>query len=98
VNQPKPRTGTYFGMPIVNQHFPDGTWLEGEEFCYPGGGMGRRAYVVFPDGVYRVVRCGIPDTFFSIPAAARLRMVVRGFVSRDGEGLAFTQTDPSKAE
>lgn len=30
-------------MPIANVEFSDGTWLEGEEFCYPSGGMKRRA-------------------------------------------------------
>ncbi len=35
----------------------DGTWLEPEEFCYPNGGMTRRAYATFPDGINRVVKC-----------------------------------------
>lgn len=37
-------------MAIVNVEFPDGTWLEGEEFCYPSGGMKRRAYAAAPTG------------------------------------------------
>ena len=34
------------------------TWLEAESFCYPNGGMTRRARVKFPDGKFRIVRCG----------------------------------------
>ena len=29
--------------------------------------MHRRARALFPDGKLRIVRCGLPDTFFSIP-------------------------------
>lgn len=48
-------------------NYEGGTWLESESFCYPNGGMKRRACVRFPDGKLRIVRCGISDTFFSIP-------------------------------
>jgi hypothetical protein len=44
------------------------TWIEPESLCYPGGGMHRRARALCPDGKLRVVVCGLPDTFFSIPA------------------------------
>lgn len=68
------------------------TWLEGEELCYPSGGFKRRARVilrrnehnplVLPYGETRVVKCSIPDTFFSIPARLSWRgQTVRGFVS-----------------
>ena len=43
------------------------TWLEPEELCYPNGGMNRRCRCRWPDGKLRIVRCGIHDTFFSIP-------------------------------
>ena len=52
-------------MPIVNVAFPDGTWLEGEEFCYPSGGMKRRAYARCADGQLRLFKAGIPDTFLN---------------------------------
>ena len=48
-------------------HMGRGTWLEPEELCHPHGGRHRRAKAVFPDGKLRIVRCGLPDTFFSIP-------------------------------
>lgn len=70
---------------------PDGTWLESEDFAYPNGGFTRRAYAVFPDGIKRVVLVSIPDTFFSIPARARVRgNRIKGFVSSSEESLTFT--------
>jgi hypothetical protein len=69
------------------------TWLEAEEFCYPHGGMTRRAYVRFPDGVLRLVWCGIPDTYFSIPArTVRYQLqgrAVKGFITSDESGFTF---------
>lgn len=57
------------------------TWLEPEELCYRGGR--RRAGVLFPDGQIRIVRCGLPNTAFSIPAYHG--SWGRGYVSsRDG--------------
>jgi hypothetical protein len=45
-----------------------GTWLEPEEITYPSGGMIRRARALNVDtGRLNVVRCGIPDTYFTIP-------------------------------
>lgn len=88
----KPRQGNYIGMPIQNIEFSDGTWLEGEEFCYPSGGMLRRAYAKCADGKTYVFRAGIQDTYFSIPAR---RKGMKGFLSIKGEGdsqgLVFTQ-------
>ncbi len=44
------------------------TWLEPEELCYPkGGGMTRRCLARHADGLLKVVKCGIPDTYFTIP-------------------------------
>lgn len=86
---PMPRQGCYYlGMPIANFEFPDGTWLEGEEFCYPSGGMKRRAYARCEDGEKRLFRAGIPDTFFSIPARGN---GMKGFLSSDETGLKFTK-------
>lgn len=47
--------------------YANGTWIEPEERSYPGGGMHRRARVMF-NGKLRMARAGIPDTYFSIPA------------------------------
>ena len=85
---PQPRQGRYLGMAIVNVEFPDGTWLEGEEFCYPSGGMKRRAYAHCADGQLRLFKAGIPDTFFSIPASGQ---GMKGFLSTDDTGLKFTE-------
>lgn len=60
------------------------TWLEAEEFAYPNGGFTRRARVRMPDGRLRVVRCSLPDTFFSIPAKVDKRT---GFLMTDEENV-----------
>lgn len=87
---PTPRNGHFYGMPIRNVDGANGTWLEGEEFAYPNGGMTRRAYVRCEDGQLRVVKCGIPDTYFSIPAYARIHgKRVKGFVTSDENGFTF---------
>lgn len=89
---PSPRAGHYFGMRIINVDFPDGTWLEGEEFAYPEGGFTRRFWAACEDGKMRQGRCSIPDTYFSIPA----RVVVggkriNGYVTSDETGLKFKE-------
>ena len=89
---PKPRQGRYLGMAIQNTTFPDGTWLEGEEFCYPDGNMTRRAYAECADGKNRVFIAGIADTFFSIPARGKIGgKSVRGILTKSTTGLEFTQ-------
>jgi hypothetical protein len=66
-----------------------GTWLEPEEMAYPNGSFTRRAHVRFADGKLRTVLCSIPDTYFTIPARARLSgKTIRGFISE----LAFRIT------
>lgn len=66
--EPKPRTAWFYGMRSEPQYFGLGTWLEPEEITYPNGSMVRRARAVNVDtGRLVVVRCGISDTFFSIP-------------------------------
>lgn len=87
---PKPREGRYYGMRIVNVEGANGTWLEGEEFAYPHGGFTRRCYAVFPDGQKRVVKCSIPDTYFSIPANGRMNgRRVKGYVTSSENGFEF---------
>src|SRR5437870_1834826 len=85
---PRPRQGRYLGMPIVNIEFPDGTWVEGEEFCFPFGAMKRRAYARCADGKKRLFKASIADTYFSIPATGRGE---KGFLSIDDNGLKFTE-------
>jgi hypothetical protein len=56
------------------------TWLEPEELAGPNGGKRRRCKARCPDGKLRTFRCGIPDTFFTIPCKGG------GFIYvRDGE-------------
>lgn len=82
-------------------HVLKDTWLEAESFAYPNGGMTRRAYVrisrnsldpsiELPYGELRVVACGIPDTYSTIPAVARVRgKSVRGYVAVNTESEEF---------
>lgn len=49
------------------------TYIAPEQHAYPNGGQTRKCFVIFPDGKLRRAWCGIPDTYFSIPAHARLR-------------------------
>lgn len=60
------------------------TWLESEELAYAthtgsSHGSARRARVRFPDGALRIVRAGVADTYFTIPAHGR--MPGRGYVA-----------------
>lgn len=58
------------------------TWIEREEACSPSGAQLRKGRAYFPDGVIRAFRAGIPDTWFSIPAHARVRGVyLAGYVT-----------------
>lgn len=66
--EPAPRSCNYYGMKSEPQRMPLGTWLEPEEITYPSGSMIRRARAYNVNtGRRNVVRCGIPDTYFSIP-------------------------------
>jgi len=76
------------------QHSANDTWLEPEELCYPGGGMHRRCRAIFPDGKARVVKAGIADTAFTIPA--NHSAFGSGFIDhKEGEGFRF---HPRKAK
>lgn len=88
---PLPRVSNFYGMRSEAYIHENGTWLEPEEFCYPHGGMTRKAYAMFPDGVRRIVTCGIPDTYFSIPAKP-VKVgggVLRGYIGSDENGIKF---------
>jgi len=66
---PKPRHGSYMGMSGPPLLGAKDTWLESETLCYPKGGKTRRAYAINVEtGKHQLVWCGIPDTYFSIPA------------------------------
>jgi hypothetical protein len=55
-------------MATEPQYFANDTWLEPEEITYPSGAMIRRAKAInVTTGKLQTVRCGIPDTYFSIP-------------------------------
>lgn len=72
-----------------------GTWLQAEELAYDVSltNSPRRARVRCPDGRLRVVTCGIPDTYFSIPARAKVNgTTVGGFVHMDTEKGEFRFT------
>ena len=83
-----PRTCTWMGLNEKPCMMKQDTWIEPESFCYPGGGMHRRARALCPDGKLRIVVCGVPDTFFSIPAKG-------GWISFD-EGVVHFH--PKKVE
>lgn len=71
-----------------------GTWIEAEEACYPSGRQMRRGRALFADGKVRAFRAGIPDTYFTIPAHARIGgKYVAGFVTpmnNNGEDAEHT--------
>lgn len=80
------------------------TWVDPEEVAYPDGGMKRRARVKVTQntshpvaaigplvGKYRMVRAGIADTYFSIPAVLRVHGVsIRGYISSNDGELVWT--------
>ena len=80
---PIPRHSFYLGMSGPPTIGANGTWLESEQFCYPNGAMRRRAYAINQvTGKHQLVRCGVADTYFSIPV---LSSCGGGFLStKDG--------------
>lgn len=72
------------------------TWIDPEEYAYPAGSLRQsRRYCAArcPDGKIRRVKVGAPDTFFSIPATARVSgRTVAGFVSVSDSTGDFTFT------
>ena len=63
------------------------TWIGPEEDAGPYGGIHtghRKGCVRMPNGQVQMVKLGIPDTFFTIPAYSRT--LGRGFVTADKEG------------
>ena len=87
---PIPRHDTYFGTRIINVDYPNGTWLEGEEYAYPNDTYTRRAWATCGDGQRRLCRCKCGDT--NIPARATINgQRVSGFLATDEQGLRFHQ-------
>ena len=88
---PVPRASNFYGMRAVAHIAENGTWLEPEELCYPHEGMTRKAYAMFPDGIKRVVICGMPDTYCSIPAKPVMvkGVKLRGYIGSDENGIKF---------
>lgn len=76
--EPKPRRG----MRSSPQYCRLGTWLEPEEITYPSGAMIRRARAFNANtGRLNVVRCGISDTFYTVPVRGG------GFLSTSNGGI-----------
>jgi hypothetical protein len=81
VAKPRQLTGIHRDSPVIYQ---GKTWLEPEEWTYPSGGFHRRALVRCPDGKYRVVKCSVADTYWTIPAHLVYKQKhVSGYVSTD---------------
>jgi hypothetical protein len=101
MKDPKPRDGRFMGMAIVNTVFPDGTWVEGEEFAYPDDTWTRQAWADCEDGKRRMIQCKTADSYFTIPARIVSSPYVYGFLSIKGEGesqgLHFTRTEKTPA-
>ena len=72
------------------------TWIDPEEYAYPSGSLrqSRRHFAArCPDGIIRRGVCGIPDTFFSLPARLKARgRTVAGFVGIDTDHNELTFT------
>lgn len=65
------------------QKYDRGTWIDAEELAYDRG-QARRGRAIFEDGKLRAFRAGVADTFFSIPAHARIKgRYVPGFLTID---------------
>lgn len=70
--------------------YAQGTWLQSEEAAYPHGRMTRRGYAKWPDGRFRRVWAGVPDTFYTVPAYGRVQgKRVKGFLTVEEGVLIF---------
>lgn len=73
------------------------SWIEPEEFAYPNGGQTRKCHVMFPDGKMRIAFCGIPDTYFSIPAHCSIKgKYIAGFIFSGDKAFEFRIMDTHK--
>lgn len=89
-----PRTG-FDGSPV--SRLARGTWLEPESIAYDRGQV-RRGRAIMPDGTLRAVYAGLADTYFSIPAHARIagRYAAGYLTTATASGLS-TATDDDPA-
>lgn len=76
-------------MPNTTKYAHDfnATFVEPEEKAYNANmnTTQRRFRAICPDGIVRSGFCGIPDTFFSIPAKVTVKgKTVYGFISKAG--------------
>lgn len=80
-NERKPRhLANKLGITATAQHYFYDTWIEPEAFCYGGKGMLRYAKCInAANGKHVIVKCGLPDSLFSVPATG-------GFVMHQIEG------------
>jgi hypothetical protein len=93
---PQPHPCKLWGEHHEASRWDDGTWLEPEQMCWFGG-RERRGYARCPNGKLQLVIAGLPDTFFSIPARARIRgKLVKGFLTIEDTGLVFTPDKPEE--
>jgi hypothetical protein len=82
-------------MSIPRTEYEGGTWLDREELAYNThtGSVtksNRRARAICFDGKLRTFRVGIPDTFFSIPAAGEINsQYMRGWVEIKDNKVVF---------
>lgn len=84
-----------YHMPMYRQEFKHDTWIYPEEAAYPNGNQTRKGCAIFPDGKKRRVWAGIPDTYFSIPAHAKVKGKYQaGWVGVDDK-LINDETNPA---
>ena len=68
MKQPEPRSNSVWGA--YPTYLSLGTWIESEAITYPSGSMTRRARAYNTvTGRLNVVRCGIADTYFTVPVS-----------------------------
>jgi len=73
----------------MNKWVNGDTWVEREHFS--NGGFTRQAFVKMPDGRNKMVKCALSDTYFSIPARARINnKTKKGYVMLENGVLTFT--------
>jgi hypothetical protein len=71
--------------------YNDNTWIDPEELCYPSGSMyaGRKACAYDSvDKTNRIVKIGIPDTYFSIPGRVKIKgKTIKIWISIDDDAI-----------
>ena len=71
--------------------YKEGTWIDNEAVCYPSGNEIRKFRAIC-GGKFVNGKCGIADTFFTIPAKiVEKRKTVRGYLTVNEEVLIFNK-------